>query len=134
MWNLKETLDKLNKEDLYERWKLREKTIASKTQAVESEKDIKLLIRGYDLISIRKSNSPQCVSETCLFIAKGKNNLILWATGLGSGHYDIFGRVIKLPLDKIKYGNPLKVQEYDGNLFFNLNQRSFNMLHNSGLI
>ena len=112
--------------DMFERRK-------SRTQILESPADLDLLVRGKDVLVVQRTNHPDCAPELFLYITKGKTNLILWGTGHGRG--DVSGRIIKLPLQNIIIdAGMIKIPDYSFNLFFNLNEGSYEKLYESGLL
>ncbi len=106
----------------------------SRTQKLGDAADLDLLVSGKDVLEVKRTKYPDCATEHFLYITKGKKNLILWGAGHG-GRGDVYGRVIKLPLDEISYdGGAITIPEIHFNLFFNLKEKSHKKLYEAGLL
>ena len=106
-----------------------------RTQRLGSLDDLSLLVTGKDVLEVRRIDYPDCAPEHFLYILNGRNDLIVWGSGVGQRPGDERGRVVKLPLAEMNIANGvIQVPNYYFNIFFKLKERQRAMLQEAGLM
>ena len=101
-------------------------------QSLTNFEDIDLLLKGRDILTVQRTNYPECAPEDFLYINKDTRKLIVLGTGIDEKG-EIYGRVLKLSLKEIQLSGNILIKDYESK-FFELKERSFTILHDSGLL